>query len=304
MQSKKGLFAALTIAASLLLVYVFLPGGSGTRTAARDAGFKQEVRNALNEIALPSAGDGSDWASAAENLGSFVSYRAGVLLSDVRRDELATAETLSASGGKRISRDDLADILASLAIRRLSSLSDEEIESAVEALRGFTHPDLPDSFRRGREFVSLRANGKGRMRAAELKQQIEAIRGPAAQSKLTRSLVRNAIALEIDAVCEVITDAEPEFFGGSKCDMTPIQAFLVTYAVVTDDLLAGNRAEIADKMRKIEESASSVSGGSYPAANGFKPYGRNGYIFSTPADILLDADGLNKLIEKLHEAVE
>lgn len=303
MQSKKGLFAALTIAASLALAYVFLPGGAGTHTAARDAGFDQQVRDALNEIALPRAGGTSDWTTAADNLGSFVSYRAGVLLSDAGKQSLATSESLTASGGKRISKDALADILASLAAERLASLTDEEVDSAVESLRGFSHPDLPDGFRRGREFVSLRANGKGRMSATDLKHQIESLRGPAAQSKLTRSLVRNSIALEIDAVCEVIADADPEFFGGSKCEMTPIQAVLVTYAVVTDDLLAGGRAEIAERMRKIHETAASVSGGSYPAPNGYTPYGRNGYIFSTPADLLMDAYGINKLIEKLNETV-
>jgi len=220
-------------------------------------------------------------------------------LSDHNIDSLAGSEALSLKSRKRITKDQLAEILTSLAVGKLRNLTDSQKENAIESMRGFNHPDLPQSYLAGRRFVSLRANGKGRMTVEEIGVQIESVRGRKADSKIVYSMIRNAVALEIQSVCETLINADRYFFGGTSCEMTPMQAYLVAYAVATDDLLAGNRADIAQKMDSIRAGAEVVGGAPYPDPAGAAPYGPNGYIFSTPSDLLLDEATTSDFIKRI-----
>lgn len=303
-KKSKGLFLALTLLSSLLAAVAVVSYTGHETEAARTADFKQQVRNALNEISFPADGSLAAVESASERLTGFLSYRAGVLLSDWTADRLIDAEKRSKETGKRISKDRLAELLAKIAVNKLRNLSEEQKQSAIDTIGGFDHPDLPESFARGREFVSLRADGTGNMTRAELSSHIDSIRGENAESRIVASMIRNAIALEIESVCDALLDADPEMFGGTKCEMTPMQALLVSYAVATDDQLAGNRGDVSAKMAAIESAASDASGSSYPSHIGNRPYGANGYIFSTPADVLLDEGALKDLVLGLKQEIQ
>lgn len=303
-KNRNGLLVALASFSSLLVVVLVGASTLLPTTEARDPDIGQQVRNALAELDLKSGENRASNLSKASNLSSFISYRAGVLLSDLDSRKLAGLETIASASQKRISRDELAQLLTGIAVRKLKSLSDDQKRSAIESMRGFDHPALPQSFKRGRDHVMLRANGSGRMTLEAVSEQIDKVRGANAESKIVESMIRNAIALEIGNVCSTIVEAEPGFFGGSKCEMTPLQAFLVTYAVVTDDLLAGNRADLSEKMSAIERLASAESGAAYPSFVGQKPYGNNGYIFSSPADLLLDQAAISELMEQLSQRIQ
>lgn len=297
-KNKRGRLFALTLLSSLVAAAIVIAYAESGRTAARDNGFKQQVRNAISELAFTSGGEQS-----SANLASFISYRSGVLLSDWNLQKLSDAEGLAAENGKSVSSDQLADAITEIAIGKLRNLTDEQRDSAIDALRGFDHPDLPQSFRNGRSHISIRSSGKGRMTAQAASAQIDSLRGDNAEDKIVYALVRNAVALEIESVCSVLAEADPGFFANSKRQMTPLQALLVAYAVATDDPLAGNRSDISQKMNAIQEGASEASGSPYPSFVGHRPYGRNGYIYSTPADLLLDDEALTALVNKLSQTV-
>ncbi|QQS41214.1 MAG: hypothetical protein IPM63_17925 [Acidobacteriota bacterium] len=302
-KKRKGLLLSVALLSSLVAAVIAIANAGPARTAASDNGFKQQVRNAIVELALPSGGNQQQLAVGAENLAGFISYRSGVLISDWNLEQLSEAEGFAHGTGKSVSKDKLAELMTAIAVDKLRNLTDEQKQSAVAAMGGFNHPDLPESFRRGRESVSLRASGKGRMTRDGLSSQIEILRGENAENKIVRSMIRNAIALEIESVCAVLIDADPEFFGGTKCEMTPMQALLVAYAVATDDMLAGNRADIQAKMSAIQAAASEAAASPYPTHVGQKPYGVNGYVFSTPADLLLDNAAVQELVTKLSQTV-
>lgn len=302
-KKRKGILLSMALLSSLVAAVIAIANAGPARTAASDNGFKQQVRNAINELSLPSGGSQQQTAVGAENLAAFISYRSGVLISDWNLQQLAEAEGLAAGSGKSISKDTLAEVMTGIALDKLRELSDEQKQSAIDSMGGFDHPDLPQSFRRGRESVSLRANGKGQMTREALSLQIDHISGENAESKIVGSMIRNAIALEIESVCAVLIDADPEFFSGTKCEMTPMQALLVAYSVATDDMLAGNRADISSKMSAIQAAASEAAGSQYPSHVGQRPYGANGYVFSTPADLLLDESAVFQLVTKLSQTV-
>jgi hypothetical protein len=298
---KIGSFFALCLLTSLFAFGLIAYGSRITNGAPGNALYKNQVRNAIAEIAFPSGNDAVAIDTAAGNLSFFMSYRAGVLVSDFSEDKLRSAEQIVQGSEKRISKADLADILTNLAANRLRELTDAQKDRVVESLRGFDDPNLPESFKRGRDHVSVRSSGEGRMTVAEFSSTLDSVRGENADSKLVTTLIRNSIALEIGEVCEALEDASPGFFGDTKCDMTALQALLVSYAVVTDDDLAGNRAELESRLLEMQERISQKFHIEYPGPEGHKAYGPNGYIFSTPADLLLDDASLASIISKIEE---
>ncbi len=298
---KKGVFLAICLFTSLLAFGLIAFGSRNTNGASEDAEFRHQVRNAIAEIGFPSATDPGTIETVTGNLSHFMSYRAGVLVSDANEGRLSSAEQLGMTRGKRISRADLAEILTDLASVKLRDLTDGQKSHVVESLRGFDDPNLPGSFRQGRDYVSLRASGKGRMTVEAFSARLDSVRGENAESKLVRSLIRNSIALEIGQICDVLYDASPDLFGGTKCDMTALQALLVSYAVITDDPLAGNQADLNSKMLKIRGGIEEKFGVDYPDPQGHTAYGPNGYIFSSPADLLLDGTSIKSLISKIEE---
>ena len=291
---------ALCLFTSLLAAGLVARGTLNTHSTSVDAEFNSEVRSALSEIAFPAGADAAAVDTAAANLAYFFSYRAGVLVSDANEQRIRSAEQI-AQTGKRISKSDLVSVLTDIASDKLRNLTDAQRDHAVETLRGFDHAGLPQSFRKGRDHVSIRASGEGRMTAAELASRLDSVRGESAESKLVRSLINNSIALEVESICGTLADADPGFFGDSKCDMTALQALLVAYAVVTDDLLAGNQAQLTEKMQRIRQAISDRYDINYPGPDGHSAYGVNGYIFSTPADLFLDEGTMAALISRIEE---
>lgn len=296
----KGMIIALCLFTSLLVAGFVARGTLNTHSASVDAEFNSEVRSALSEIAFPAGGNASAVDTAAANPTYFFSYRAGVLVSDTNEQRISSAEQI-AQTGRRISKSDLVSILSDIASDKLRNLTDSQRDHVVETLRGFDHADLPQSFRNGRDHVSIRASGEGRMTAEELAARLDSVRGENADSKLVRSLINNSIALEVESICSTLADADPGFFGDSKCDMTVLQALLVAYAVVTDDLLAGNQAQLTEKMQRIRQSISDRYAVTYPGPEGHAAYGVNGYIFSSPADLFLDDGTMAALISRIEE---
>ena len=54
-------------------------------------------------------------------------------------------------------------------------------------------------------------------------------------------------------------------------------------------------------MGSRRESLSKLTGQPYPAPDGHYAYGVNGYLFSSPLDLLLDERTLNSLLDRLEK---
>ena len=297
LRNKKKVLFVLSVFALLCLTGLFLFDSKISQGTTNSAQFNQRVQNAIAEINLPTSNDANEINAASNSLADFISYRSGVTINQINRDLLASKEQLSRNQSKKITKGQLSSILTQIASDKLRDLTDTQRDNAVESLRGFNHSSLPAN--NDRSTVTLRANGKGRMTPAELTNQLNAIRGSNVDSKINQSLIELAISSEIDSIIGVLSNADPNFFDNTKGDMTPMQALLVSYAVVTDDGLTDNQTGLIAAMQNAETITAQVSGGTYPSHIGHKAFGLNGYFYSTPTNLLMDDDSVNKLITEI-----
>ena len=262
--------------------------------------YQQAIRNALAEIDFPAANTAPGINSAAENLSNFMSYRAGVSLSQANKDLLRELEQKSWNQSKRINRGPLAGILTDLAIEKISNATDEDINYAAEKLSGFDAPDLPESFKRGKRTVMFRASGAGSIEKDEFIEQAKILRDTVKSNKIARSFVSSAIDRELEQRAVLLAKASPKDFD-STTDFTPGQAVLITYAIVTDDVPMNNKKALQKKMEDLQTGISRINNQPYPSPQGHTAYGVNGYLFSTPVNLLLDDAAFSKILNGIKE---
>ncbi|HYX28491.1 MAG TPA: hypothetical protein VE863_07985 [Pyrinomonadaceae bacterium] len=209
------------------------------------------------------------------------------------------ANTLSGAS-RRISPDELSAILAQTALERISNLSDADIDHATEALRGFDAADLPDSFRRGRNTIKLRASQGSSLKPEEFVAQAKAIRSADSVSKsLFQGAAKTAIGNELQKRSHSLSDAIPERFGSSG--LTPIQAVLMAYSIAADDPLTDSAANLQKHMIEVRDGFTRITGQPYANPQGHLAYGNNGYLFSTPLDLAFDDVTVNLLLDHIAE---
>src|SRR5712692_6582745 len=141
--------------------------------------FNAAVRDGIGtEVQFAGPGDGAKNVRASiESATQFMRKRSGVDLRGQTKTRLAEMEASTLAGTtRRITPDELSEIIATTAIERISAATDEEINRAAETLRGFDVPDLPDSFRRGRTRVRLRSSMEGTLTPDQFASQVKAIR--------------------------------------------------------------------------------------------------------------------------------
>jgi hypothetical protein len=285
--------------------------GLGLYTSAvrrdRDAdgkrNFHERLRDGVGrEVKFASPGDSADNVRVAvESLAHFIHARSGVQLGEQTKAWLADLEGRTISGEYHpLTVDELSDAIGRTAIERIATLSDEQINYAAECLRGFDAPDLPDSFRHGRNKIRLRASKAGGLTPEQFIAQAKALRGADEASRsIFLGATKSAVSAEIKGRKTYLGEALPEQFGPADSGMTPLQALLITYSVASDDLLTDSEAGLHDRMRSIQEGITRQKGVPFPSPEGHSAYGPNGYVFSTPLDLVLDDQTLGLLLDHL-----
>lgn len=289
-----GIFALITSG-------VFLYKTNVTSGSTHKEEFQQKVRNALAELNF-SPGNSQDNINASTNkLAKFIYYRSGIKLSKATKDSLSSKEQKAQTESKRITQTQLAEALTTVACEKLAVLSDSDIDAMADNLRGFNTPEVSAAYLNLRKTVKLRANGEGTMepadfvkrlknaRADEIDYQNQAGATASVKSPLYRMALRNRLNTEIKERTDYLAASSPDFFSGStNNDLTPTQALLLTYSIVTNDSLAGNQAELQSKMEEKQQIIVQHWKNPFPGPQNQRAYGVNGYMFSTPSDLLLD----------------
>jgi hypothetical protein len=300
--SKRNLtFFVISLSVVVLIFITLVLNPETSSGATNEEAFRQKVRNAMAEINFPSENNLTQINSASNNLANFIQYRSGVQISQANKNLLKSDEQKAWNQSKRLTKEQLTEFLTEIVSDKLRNLTDAQAADATETLRGFNAPDLPNSFQYGRHSVSLRASGAGSMPVSEFNSQINSVRGSNVDGKLVQSLIANSIALEVEKVAGNLYDANADFFGGSKSDMTPAQALLISYSVVTDDNLARNQTEHSQYLQSIYDGITQLNNQPYASPQGHHAYGTNGYIFSSPANLLIDDAAVNSLLIKIQE---
>lgn len=99
---------------------------------------------------------------------------------------------------------------------------------------------------------------------------------------------------------DYLSAALPEQFGGAAHGLTPVQAFVVAYSVVADDLLIDSTPNLRKRMKALQERIARGQG-HYPSPDGRFAYGVNGYLYLTPLDLTFDEQTVNDVLSRVGE---
>lgn len=285
------------VVALVIAFFIIKPDQSQGITTTEE--YNQKVRNAIQEIGFPTSNNAVAISSATDGLSNFIYSRSGIQMTQADKTALQQSEQLAWSQSKRISINDLSDVLSNTANDKLVNLSNSDIDNITNTLRGFDAPGLPSGFQQGRSNVMLRSDGTGLMPATDFTNYLRQARDteidargrgsqPPFAAAVQRAALLGQITTRVEARVNQIVAAEPNFFGNPKNNMTPLQAMLVAYCVISDDSLVGNQTEIGSQMMNMQQNISSLVNGSYPSPSGFRAFGTNGYIYSSPVDYGFD----------------
>lgn len=268
--------------------------------------FKAAVRDGIGtEVQFAGPGDDAKNVRASiESAAQFMRKRSGVDLRGQTKTRLAEMESSTLAGtSRRITPDELSEIIAATAIERVSAASDEEINRAAETLRGFDAPDLPDSFRRGRARVRLRSSMEGTLTPDQFASQIRAIRDadPILKYAVLKPAAIRAAASEVKSCTRNLSEAVPEQFGSAATGLTPLQAVITAYSIVSEDRLAYSSPNLRKRMEFLQDAITRTTGQPYARPNGHLAYGPNGYIHSSPLDLVFDERTVNLLLDRIAE---
>lgn len=276
------------------------------RNAELKENFKAAVRDGIgSEVQFAKPGDDANNVRASvESSVQFMRKRSGVDLRGQTKTRLADMEASVLAGtSRRITPDELSEIIAVTALERISAASDDEIGRAAETLKGFDAPDLPDSFRRGRMQVRLRASMANGLTPEQFISRVKAIRAadPILKYTVLKPVAARMAANEIQSCTRNLSDAVPEQFGAASNGLTPLQAVLIAYSVVSEDRLTYSATNLQKRMEFLQEGITKTTGQPYPSPNGHLAYGPNGYLVSTPLDISFDEQTVNLLLNHIAE---
>lgn len=298
----------LVVLAFLVLVAV---GGLWLRSARLDESTKSRFLARIldglgGEVALPAAGSSMVAIEASiDSVSSFFYRRSGVALSRETKTRLAGLEDNVLNGaGRRITADEWVASLTSTAMERLSTLTDAEIDGMSKTLCGFSDADLPEAFPHDR--VKLRASVGSNMSPADFAKEVRTVRNSNDLPSF-ETTARGKIKEIVTDRLQCFSRAVPNRFGdtwnqanGTLGNLTPVQAVLVAYSAASDDYLADSATNLQKRMNSMAGFLEQKFG-RFPTSEGRFAYGVNGYIYSSPLDVLFGDAVVARLLDRLEE---
>lgn len=274
--------------------------------------FHERIRDGVGrEVQFASPGDSPGVVRASVNsVDNFIFKRSGVKLSGPTKNRIAEMEQLTLNGqARRLTISELNDILTATAFERLGTLTDEEILHADDTLRGFNAPDLPGRLARRDILLPGRAVPISKDKFVD---QLKAMRGQTGPplADVLKGAAHKAIEDTVQKRIRALSEAVPEEFGGAwdvagnrdgSTGVTPLQALLIAYSASTTDLLCDSEANLNKYMKGIQEGRTAHLGENYPSPQGHHAFGVNGYIVSSPLDLIFDERTVNRMLDHIQE---
>ncbi|HZG51547.1 MAG TPA: hypothetical protein VEZ40_05360 [Pyrinomonadaceae bacterium] len=278
--------------------------------------FHLRVRDGVGrEVELPARGNSSGQIRAAVNsVATFIERRSGVRLSGATKNRLSEIEELALSGTARpLTSDELSDLITATVLERLSVLSEQEIAHVDDTLRGFKAPSLPRGFNRNFKLPGgiVFAGTPSEKTITRLKAVRDQLGTPAGD--VFQGLARGFVKDRVQGRARYLSKSVPEKFGnmwdtvndreGAAADggITPLQAVLIAYSLASDDYLSDDEISLGRRMKSLQATATRISGEPYPDPSGHRAYGVNGYLFSSPLDVVFDEQIINRLFDGIEK---
>lgn len=276
--------------------------------------YMARVRAGLSEVAFASQGSShGEVRASVESVARFIRKRSGVNLNHSAIARLTEMEEHVLNGnGHRILGTDLGVILRDSAYERVAELTDQEIDGAIETLRGFDAPDLPNTHRRGRNIIYLRADRGGPKVTEKVFAQARSFRDQArAGDETFRFFLGSIASQEVSSRGRLLNEASPNQFPADKdsynafdVKLTPVQAVLFAYSVISDDHLLDAEAGHQKYLKFMRDFRARSSGGQYPDPHGRFAYGTNGYLYSSPLDLFLNDQAVERILERIERRTQ
>ena len=83
----------------------------------------------------------------------------------------------------------------------------------------------------------------------------------------------------------------------SSSGVTPLQAVVISYSVVADDSLAFSKSDLAQQRINGRMFGRVTRADKKTQKDSGRPFGVNGYLYSSPAYVLFNKDAVGKLID-------
>lgn len=139
--------------------------------------------------------------------------------------------------------------------------------------------------------------------------RIKDFRDKAASGDATPGLlISGFVNREVETRARLLQEALPNRFarksagltGASNLTLTPVQATLLAYSVISDDYLLDSEANLRKYMKQVREFRAKRAPG-FPGPAGHFAYGSNGYLHSAPLDIFMDEQTTHRMLRLVEE---
>jgi hypothetical protein len=286
---------ALTLGIVVLAVLV-LKGSRATSVARPQAqqGFLNAIKRGLGE-GCPFGGNSSP-TTVVNNLANFLNSRSGIVLSQSVKDRLIEMETQTMYGGRpRKTISEISNTLYDTWLERVGQLTNSEIAQIGECTR--TAVDVPFNNSQG---VMGRASGRLIINSmSKWLSDATAYRDAStSEAVAARTAAPSAIYDEVDRRLQLYEQALPDQWNRGT-GYTPVQAFLLSYSAVADDLLHQSPAELTQAMQALEASIHQNFPSCQTSCVNRKPYGYMGYLYSTHIPYLFNETVQKRLMDRL-----
>jgi hypothetical protein len=287
------------------------PSRSGAEVSGGKPGANKEQFHALlrrgigTEVLLATEGASSEQTRASvDSVSRFIAGRSGLKLREDVKDRLAAMEERVLNGlSRRITVDQLSDIILQTMVERVRRTTDDEIAEAVRIMSGSVSAGPDRQSTPDRTQMRLRGDGRG-LAAETFTSSARLVREMTGSPSVLLPLATRArgfVGQEVWRRVSSLTEALPDRWGRVAADgLTPAQAFIAVYSLASDDYLWYSKYELLGIMKSIESSGKKRNP-SYPASDGRFAYGTSGYLFPSPLDLLLDKGTVDALLDHTGE---
>lgn len=285
----------------LLSASVLVNNGRATIAAMfqSDPGFIEATQEGLG-TSCPFGNNGP--TGRVVNVASFINERGGVVLTQSVKDRLITLETQTMYQGRpRKTVWDVTTALSNTWLERVDQLTNGEIYEIGACTRaGIDAPSPPLVAVQGR-FTS----GDGALSQLSTNSMSEWMSMACAyrdastsEAVAARAATPGEIYYMINGRMSLYEEALPGDWNRTM-GLTPVQAFLISYSVVTDDWLYHSASGLTQMMQGMEAAIHQNYPGVQTSCLNRKAYGYMGYLYSTHAPYLFSETVQKRLIDRL-----
>jgi hypothetical protein len=248
------------------------------------------------QVEFPSAASSEgEIKRSVESIDNFLYSRSNIRLSETVKTRLVAAERKVALGANtRLTSEQLIGVLTDVALKRLQSLTENDIRRAKATYEkshivdgsyaGFTWKQIkvsPADFEKNLKRLSERSKSNNR----ELRNIL--------QKLIAGSSPESGVNGQLQLYARVL----PEQFGAvMQAGISPTQALLIAYALASDDPIHVARTALENEMVQAHKN---IGGPRYPEPNGSCPFGTNGYLFATPLDLVFNDQTIGSMLDAI-----